>query len=113
MPRTYSILREAVEPANRETFKNNLIAFMNEYNLDEMDRLGVSGSSRYPRIPSDDPVNGLNYYRLLSSIKSAYLVDIQVTLFEISLNKYKDLINNGYNNKFQVYKKYVKEEIPD
>ena len=37
MPGTYSILREAVKPFNRETFKNNLIAFMNEHNLDGMD----------------------------------------------------------------------------
>lgn len=37
MPGTYSILREAVKPFNRETFKNNLIAFMNEHDLDGMD----------------------------------------------------------------------------
>lgn len=36
-PGSYSILREAVLPANREKFKNNLIAFMNEHNLDGID----------------------------------------------------------------------------
>ncbi len=37
MPGTFSILREAVLPANREKFKNNLIAFMNQHNLDGID----------------------------------------------------------------------------
>lgn len=36
-PGTLNILREAAQPANRNTFKNNLIAFMNEHNLDGID----------------------------------------------------------------------------
>ncbi len=36
-PKTFSILREAVKPANREAFKNNVIAFLNEHNLDGVD----------------------------------------------------------------------------
>lgn len=36
-PGTYSVLRDAAKPANRETFKNNLVSFMNENNLDGID----------------------------------------------------------------------------
>jgi GH18 family chitinase len=36
-PGTFSILREATQPANREKFKSNLISFMNEHNLDGID----------------------------------------------------------------------------
>jgi GH18 family chitinase len=36
-PGTFSILREAAKPANRDKFKNNLIAFMNEHSLDGID----------------------------------------------------------------------------
>ena len=41
-----------------------------------------------------------------------YLVDVQVAIFETSLNKYKDLIHDGYDDKFKVYEKYVKTQIP-
>ncbi|KAF1972056.1 glycoside hydrolase [Bimuria novae-zelandiae CBS 107.79] len=72
MPGTYSIMREAAKPANRETFKNNIVAFVNEHNLDGVDLdWEYPGAPDIPGIPSDDPQNGLNYYRLLSSIKSA------------------------------------------
>lgn len=36
-PGTFSILREATHPANRATFANNLISFMNEHELDGID----------------------------------------------------------------------------
>jgi GH18 family chitinase len=43
------ILREAVLSANRQTFKNNIIAILNEHNLDGIDLdweyPGVSGRS--------------------------------------------------------------------
>ncbi|KAH9871192.1 hypothetical protein J1614_006768 [Plenodomus biglobosus] len=71
-PGTFSILREAAQPANREKFKNNLVSFMNEHNLDGIDLdWEYPGAPDIPDVPSDDPVNGLNYYRLLSSVKSA------------------------------------------
>ncbi|RYP14424.1 hypothetical protein DL765_006367 [Monosporascus sp. GIB2] len=72
MPGTFQILRNAVLPANRDKFKNNLIAFMNEHNLDGIDLdWEYPGAPDIPDIPSDDPVNGLNYYKLLSSLKSS------------------------------------------
>lgn len=37
LPGTFQILREAVLPVNRDKFKNNLIAFMNEHDLDGID----------------------------------------------------------------------------
>ncbi|KAH6627470.1 hypothetical protein F5144DRAFT_613352 [Chaetomium tenue] len=42
-----------------------------------------------------------------------YLVDIQVGILEGSLRKYKDLIDDDYDNKFRVYEKYVKTQIPE
>jgi GH18 family chitinase len=36
-PGTFQILREAALPANREKFKNNLVSFMNEHELDGID----------------------------------------------------------------------------
>ncbi|KAH6625093.1 hypothetical protein C7974DRAFT_454971 [Boeremia exigua] len=71
-PGTFQILREAAQPGNREKFKNNLISFMNEHNLDGIDLdWEYPGAPDIPEIPSDDPVNGLNYYRLLSSLKAS------------------------------------------
>jgi len=50
-PGTFSILREAALPANRDTFKKNIIAFMNEHSLDGIDLdweyPGVSGLLSY------------------------------------------------------------------
>ncbi|KAJ5056167.1 hypothetical protein J3E72DRAFT_200340 [Bipolaris maydis] len=71
-PGTFQILRDAAKPANRDKFKNNLISFMNEHNIDGIDLdWEYPGAPDIPDIPSDDPVNGLNYYRLLSSLKSS------------------------------------------
>ncbi|PVI08686.1 glycoside hydrolase family 18 protein [Periconia macrospinosa] len=79
-PGTFNILREAAQPANRETFKNNLISFMNEHNLDGIDLdWEYPGAPDIPTIPSDDPVNGMNYYRLLSSLKSSVGPDKSVS----------------------------------
>ncbi|KAF2809813.1 putative glycosyl hydrolase, family 18 [Mytilinidion resinicola] len=71
-PGTFSVLREAVLPANRDKFKSNLIAFMNKHNLDGIDvDWEYPGAPDIPSIPSDDPQNGMNYYKLLSSLKAS------------------------------------------
>ncbi|KAF1964360.1 glycoside hydrolase [Bimuria novae-zelandiae CBS 107.79] len=71
-PGTFSILREAAQPVNRETFKSNIVDFLNEHDLDGVDiDWEYPGAPDIPDVPSDDPQPGLNYYRLLTSIKSA------------------------------------------
>ncbi|KAK4196868.1 family 18 putative glycoside hydrolase [Triangularia verruculosa] len=71
LPETFMILREAAQPANRATFQRNIISFINEHNLDGIDLdWEYPGAPDIPDIPSDDPINGLNYYRLLASIKA-------------------------------------------
>jgi hypothetical protein len=42
-----------------------------------------------------------------------YILDVQVAVFDASLSKYKDLIDDGYDKKFQIYEKYAKAQIPD
>ncbi|KAK1780436.1 putative killer toxin alpha beta protein [Copromyces sp. CBS 386.78] len=42
-----------------------------------------------------------------------YIVDVQIAVMEGALNKYKNLIDNGYDKKFSIYEKYVKAQIPD
>ncbi|KFY07990.1 hypothetical protein V492_06644 [Pseudogymnoascus sp. VKM F-4246] len=72
LPGTFQILRSAVSAANRETFKNNLIAFMNEHSLDGIDLdWEYPGAPDIPDIPSDDPENGQNYYIFLARLKAA------------------------------------------
>ncbi|KAH7626010.1 hypothetical protein B0T09DRAFT_392288 [Sordaria sp. MPI-SDFR-AT-0083] len=71
LPGTFMILREAAQPANRDLFKRNIISFLNEHNLDGIDLdWEYPGAPDIPDIPADDPVSGLNYYRLLASIKA-------------------------------------------
>ncbi|KAI0539137.1 putative glycosyl hydrolase, family 18 [Xylaria digitata] len=71
-PGTFQILHETVLPANRETFKNNVIAFINEHGLDGVNLdWEYPGAPDIPGIPSDDPANGLNCYKFLSSFKSS------------------------------------------
>lgn len=41
-----------------------------------------------------------------------YLLDVQVATLETALNKYKKLIDDGYDDKFSIYEKYVTDQVP-
>lgn len=42
-----------------------------------------------------------------------YLLDIQIAVYEAALNKYKELLADGYDAKFQTYEKSAKAEVAD
>ncbi|KAL5364727.1 putative glycosyl hydrolase, family 18 [Aspergillus floccosus] len=72
VPGTFNILREAVKPANRDTFQKNLVAFVNEHKLDGIDLdWEYPGAPDIPDIPAGDPEAGMDYYHLLSNVKKA------------------------------------------
>ncbi|KAL7783620.1 glycoside hydrolase family 18 protein [Trichoderma ceciliae] len=41
-----------------------------------------------------------------------YIVDVEIELLSDALNKYEDLIANGYDDKFKVYEEYTIEQVP-
>jgi GH18 family chitinase len=59
MPGTFNILREAVKPANRDIFQKNLVAFVNEHNLD-----GIDLDWEYPGVSSTRSLILLLHYGL-------------------------------------------------
>ncbi|KAM0510822.1 hypothetical protein ACHAPE_010505 [Trichoderma viride] len=42
----------------------------------------------------------------------SYIVDVEIELLSDALDKYKDLIANGYDDKFKVYEEYTIEQVP-
>ncbi|KHN98408.1 Glycoside hydrolase, subgroup, catalytic core [Metarhizium album ARSEF 1941] len=70
---TFRIIREAVKPANRNTFRDNVVKFVNGHGLDGFDLdWEYPGAPDTPGVPpSGDPQEGLNYYEFLSMAKSA------------------------------------------
>jgi hypothetical protein len=42
-----------------------------------------------------------------------YIVDVQVTMNDGALQKYKSVIDNGYDQKIEVYEKYLRAQIPE
>ncbi|KAI0181182.1 putative glycosyl hydrolase, family 18 [Hypoxylon sp. FL1284] len=71
-PGTFSVLRTAVQPANREAFRNSIIDFMQKNGMDGVDLdWEYPGAPDIPGIPSDDPENGKNYYEFLSGLKES------------------------------------------
>lgn len=53
LPDTFHILREAVKPANRDTFQKNLVAFVEEHDLD-----GVDLDWEYPGVSTAPSIAG-------------------------------------------------------
>ncbi|TIC91656.1 Killer toxin subunits alpha/beta [Colletotrichum higginsianum] len=41
-----------------------------------------------------------------------YIVDVQIAVFGGALDKYKKLIDDGYDKKFSIWEGYIKEQIP-
>ncbi|KAK2612379.1 hypothetical protein QQS21_001643 [Conoideocrella luteorostrata] len=79
-PGTFHILREAVKPENRDTLKNNVVAFINEHKLDGVDLdWEYPGAADFPDIPTDDPHNGINYHNFLKILKSGLGTDKSVS----------------------------------
>lgn len=70
-PSTYSIFRNGVQPANRNTLATNLVNFLIRYNLDGIDLdWEYPGAQEMTGIPNDDPNNGNNYLELVKLIKA-------------------------------------------
>jgi hypothetical protein len=41
-----------------------------------------------------------------------YIADVQISVLDGALKKYKDLVDKGYDSKFKTYEKYVLAPIP-
>lgn len=42
-----------------------------------------------------------------------FIVDAQIAILDGALKKYKEVVDKGYDKKFEIYEKYVKSQIPD
>lgn len=42
-----------------------------------------------------------------------YIVDVEIAMHEDALQKYKTLVESGYDKKFEVYERFVREQIPE
>nr|CAC34265.1 hypothetical protein [Schwanniomyces etchellsii] len=69
-PNTYNILREVVSDSKINTFANNVINFINEYNLDGVNfDWEYPGAPDIPGIPAGDKKDGKRYSDLIGLIK--------------------------------------------
>ncbi|KAF5245052.1 hypothetical protein FANTH_7522 [Fusarium anthophilum] len=68
---TYTILREAVKPANREAFANAVVHFVKDHDLDGVDfDWEYPGAPDLPDIPKGSPDEPANYLKFLQLVKS-------------------------------------------
>jgi hypothetical protein len=42
-----------------------------------------------------------------------YIVDVQIAIQEGALQKYKTLVDSGYDKKFEIYEKFAKAQVPE
>nr|CAD91890.1 chitin-binding protein [Babjeviella inositovora] len=70
-PSTYQIIRKGVQIGNVVKFANNVVNFLNKYNLDGLDfDWEYPGAPDILGIPADDPKNGNNYLNFLILVKA-------------------------------------------
>ncbi|KAJ6559463.1 glycoside hydrolase superfamily [Mycena vulgaris] len=70
-PATYSIFRNAVSAANRQTFASNLVAFVNQWGLDGVDiDWEYPGEQDIPGIPAASTNDGTNLAAFLVLLRS-------------------------------------------
>ncbi|KAI2792815.1 Killer toxin subunits alpha/beta [Penicillium oxalicum] len=68
---SYPIFREGVTAANRLTFAQNVVAFVERYNLDGVDfDWEYPGAPDIPGIPPGSPTDGANYLSFLKTVRS-------------------------------------------
>lgn len=69
---SFPIFREGVTAAQRQTFANNVVAFVNEWNLDGVDfDWEYPGAPDIPGIPPGSPTDGPNYLSFLQLLRAA------------------------------------------
>ncbi|KAJ5765052.1 glycoside hydrolase [Penicillium odoratum] len=67
---TYDVLRTGVQEANRQTFADNVVAFMNKYELEGIDfDWEYPGATDIPGIPADSSDSGENYLEFLKLVR--------------------------------------------
>ncbi|KAM0454299.1 hypothetical protein ACHAPV_008378 [Trichoderma viride] len=80
-PQTYPIFRSGVTPAQRQTFANNVAAFIQQYSLDGVDfDWEYPGAPDIPGIPPGSPDDGANYLAFLKLVRAALPSDYSVSL---------------------------------
>lgn len=68
---SFPIFREGVTAAERQTFANNVVAVLNQYNLDGVDfDWEYPGAPDIPGIPPGSPTDGPNYLAFLQTLRS-------------------------------------------
>ncbi|KAH8896256.1 hypothetical protein GQ53DRAFT_713976 [Thozetella sp. PMI_491] len=69
-PATYDIIREAMSPANRATFANNIVKFLNDEGVDGVDfDWEYPGAPDIPGVPPGLETDGPNYLKFLITLR--------------------------------------------
>jgi chitinase len=69
---TYAIFREAVQEANRATFVNNIIDFLNTYDLDGVDLdWEYPGEPDIPGIPSSSSTDTTDFFLFMNGLRTS------------------------------------------
>lgn len=75
-----TLLRNAMQPINRDIFQENVVAFVQDNGLDGVDLdWEYPGAPDIPGVPPGDPQDGLNYAKFLIATKRAIASDKTVS----------------------------------